>query len=82
MHYFYIIRSLKNRKLYLGQTSDLKKRLNSHNSLQDKATKPHAPFELLYYSAFKDKQDAFECEKYFKTTAGWKRIHRMLKNSL
>lgn len=82
MYYFYIIRSLKNKKLYLGLTKDLKKRLKLHNSANNKATRPYAPFELIYYSAFKNKQDVIECEKYFKTTAGWRRIHRMLENTL
>lgn len=82
MFYFYILRSQKNNKLYLGYTSDLKTRLKSHNSSENKATKPYAPYELIFYSAFINQSDALDCEKYFKTTAGWKRIHSMLKNTL
>lgn len=82
MYYFYILRSLKNNKLYLGFTSDLKRRLKSHNDSTNKASKPYAPYDLIFYSAFKDKDDAINCEKYFKTTAGWKRIHKMLGNTL
>ena len=82
MYYFYILRSLKNKKLYLGYTPDLKRRLTSHNNGKNMATKAHTPYELIYYSAFKSKKDALECEKYFKTTAGWRRIKQMLKNTL
>ena len=82
MYYFYILRSLKNSKLYLGYTPNLKDRIKSHNSGENKATKPNVPYELIFYSAFKSKEDAINCEKYFKTTAGWKRIHKMLENSL
>jgi putative endonuclease len=82
MYYFYILRSLKNQKLYLGSTPDLKSRFKSHNKGENAATKPNIPYELIYYSGFKNKKDAIECEQYFKTTAGWKRLHRMLKNSL
>lgn len=82
MYYFYILRSVPTGKLYLGQTTDLKKRIASHNDRTNKATKPYTPFELIYYSAFKNQEDCINCEKYFKTTAGWKRIHRMLKNTL
>nr|MBI5455469.1 GIY-YIG nuclease family protein [Candidatus Levybacteria bacterium] len=82
MYYFYILRSLKNQKLYLGSTPDLKSRFQSHNKGENKATKPNIPYELIYYSGFKNKKDAIESEQYFKTTAGWKRLHRMLKNSL
>jgi putative endonuclease len=82
MYYFYILRSLINNKLYLGYTNNLKKRYKSHNSKQNKASKPNAPYELIFYSGFKSKLDAIECEKYFKTTAGWRRMKRMLENSL
>jgi putative endonuclease len=82
MYYFYILQSIKAKKLYLGQTTDLKNRIASHNNQMNKATKPYAPFELIYYSAFKNKKDCLNCEQYFKTTAGWKRIHRMLENTI
>ncbi len=82
MYYFYILQSLKNKKLYLGFTTDLDKRLKSHNSEKNKASKPYAPYEIAFYSAFKNKDDAVNCEKYFKTTSGWKRIHKMLENTL
>lgn len=82
MFYFYILRSLKNSKLYLGFTPDLKERIKSHNNGENKATKPSVPYELIYYGAFKNKKDAIDCEQYFKTTAGWKRINKMLENTL
>lgn len=82
MYYFYILRSLKNGKLYLGSTPNLKERIKSHNAGGNKATKPNVPYELSFYSAFKNKKDAINCEKYFKTTAGWKRLHKMLGNTL
>ncbi|OGM33233.1 hypothetical protein A2803_00060 [Candidatus Woesebacteria bacterium RIFCSPHIGHO2_01_FULL_44_21] len=82
MYYFYILRSFKNDKLYLGYTPDLKVRLKSHNKGENAATKPYVPYELIYYSAFKSKEDALECEKYFKSTAGWRRLKAMLKNCL
>ncbi len=82
MYYFYILRSLKNNKLYLGYTNNLKKRIKSHNSKLNKASKPNAPFELIFYSGFNNKEDAVGCEKYFKTTADWRRMKQMLKNSL
>ncbi len=82
MFYFYIIRSLKNKKLYVGQTTDLKERLKSHNKLENKGTKPNAPYELIFYSGFTNQKDSINCEQYFKTTAGWKRLHKMLENTL
>jgi len=82
MYYFYILRSFKNKKFYLGFTPDLKRRIKSHNDGENKATKPNTPYELIFYSAFKNEKDAINCEKYFKTTAGWKRLRKMLENTL
>ena len=82
MYYFYILRSGKNEKLYLGQTSNLKARIKSHNAGENKATKPNIPYELIFYSAFKSEKDAITCEQYFKTTAGRKRLYRMLADTL
>jgi len=82
MYYFYILRSLKNNKLYLGYTPNLKDRIKSHNNGENKATKPNIPYELIYDSAFKSQKDAINSKKYFKTTAGWKRINKMLENVL
>jgi putative endonuclease len=56
--------------------------LQSHNNGENKATKPNIPYELIFYSAFKSKQDAVNCEQYFKSTSGWKRINKMLENVL
>ena len=82
MFYFYILRSLKDKKLYLNYTPDLKKRFRRHNEGRNKATKTYIPYESVYYSAFKIKKDELECEKYFKTTSGWKRLKIMLNNTL
>lgn len=82
MYYCYILKSLKNGKLYIGSTPDLKARLKSHNNGENKATKPNIPYELIFYSGFKNKKDVINCEQYFKTTAGWKRINKMLENTL
>jgi putative endonuclease len=73
---------LKNRKLYLGYTPDLKSRIKTHNNGENKATKTNIPYELIFYSAFNNKNDAINCEQYFKTTAGWKRINKMLESTL
>lgn len=82
MYYFYILRSLKNGKLYLGSTTDIKARFQSHNEGKNKATEPYIPYELIFYSGFINKKNAILCEQYYKSTAGWKRLHRMLENTL
>jgi putative endonuclease len=82
MYYLYILRCLKNGKLYIGSSPDVKDRFRSLNAGENKATKPNIPYEHIFYSGFISKKDAISSEQYFKTTAGWKRIHKMLENTL
>ena len=54
MHYVYILKSKKDGQLYIGQTSDLRKRLNEHNDGKSLSTKSRIPFELIYYEAYQN----------------------------
>ena len=67
MFYVYVLRSLKDKKLYSGYSSNLKQRFYSHNKGEIKITKQRRPFELIYYEAYKNQQDATAREKFFKT---------------
>ena len=79
MWYVYVLRSLKDGRLYTGTTSDLKNRLEEHNRGKEPGSKHMAaPLELAYYEACQSKKDAFKREKYLKTTYG----KRYLKNRL
>jgi len=82
MHYVYILQSLKNKKLYIGYTNNLKKRLQEHNSGKSLATKPHRPYKLIFYEAFLDKKDAKVREKYLKSGWGTRSVKKMLKDYL
>ena len=78
MHFVYVLRSLKDNKLYIGYTSDLEKRIQEHKDGISKSTAYRRPLELIYYEASKNIKDAMHREKYLKTTYG----HRYLKNRL
>ncbi len=52
MYYMYILKSIKDDKLYIGSTNDLRRRLSEHNNQEVKSTKSRVPFELRYYEAF------------------------------
>jgi putative endonuclease len=82
MFYVYILRSLKDKGLYIGYTNDLKERVKKHQKGEVFATKGRLPVKLVHYQAFVSKKDATETEKYLKTTRGWERIERMLENTL
>jgi putative endonuclease len=66
MHYVYLIKSLKKNFLYVGSTSDLKKRFEQHNSGKTISTRFYAPFKLVYYEAYRSKKDALVREKRLK----------------
>jgi len=62
----YVLRSRKDKELYIGSTNNLKKRLEEHNSGKVPATKPRMPFQLLYYESYLAEQDARERESKLK----------------
>jgi putative endonuclease len=83
MHYYvYILQSQKNNSLYIGYTSDLKKRYKEHNSGKSKATKPYIPYRLIFYEAFLNRIDAKNREEYLKGGYGRKTIKNMLNRYL
>jgi len=82
MYYTYILQSLKNGSLYIGYSSDLKKRVETHNAGKNNATKPFIPYKLIFYEAFLDKSDAKNREIYLKSGYGRKTINKLLKSFL
>ena len=70
MYYVYILWSSKSKIFYFGYTEDLNKRLGEHNKGLSKATKPHRPWILLFYSAFRNKKLAKDFERYLKSGSG------------
>ena len=82
MFYIYILESLVNKQLYIGYTSDLKRRLKEHNQGLNFSTKRYMPWKLIYYEACLDESDARRREKYLKTTQGSRLIKRRIKDYL
>lgn len=78
-YYVYILRSRKDKSLYIGHTRDLRKRIKKHNSGESLATKPRRPYELIFYEAFLNRMDAKNREEYLKSGYGRKTIKGMLK---
>lgn len=78
MQYVYLLQSQKDKLLYTGCTTDLKKRLLLHNAKKVLATKKRTPFKLIHYEAFIHPKDAFEREQYLKTQWGRNYIRKAL----
>ncbi len=82
MFYVYILQSEKMKRLYIGKTVNLKRRLNEHNAGQNASTKSYTPWSLIFYEAYIKSSDAGRREKYLKTTQGHQAIRRMLHDYL
>jgi len=73
---------MKDKKLYTGCTKDLKLRFEQHNKGLVESTKYRRPFELLYYEACLDQDDATRREKYLKSYHGKMFLKGRLKSYL
>lgn len=78
-HYVYILKSRKSNNWYTGCTSDLRKRFAEHNDEKSTYTKDRGPYELIYYEASLNKQDAFARERYLKTGMGKRYVNNRIK---
>ena len=79
MFYNYILFSEKANRIYIGFTTDLKRRIKEHNQGKNFSTKPYRPWQLVYYEACLNEKDAKRREGYLKTTQGQRLIKRRLK---
>jgi putative endonuclease len=74
-YYVYILASRKNGTLYVGVTSDLKKRVHEHkNDLVEGFTKKYGVHHLVQYEETPDARVAIEREKRLKA---WKRSWKL-----
>lgn len=82
MYYVYLLRSLRDGKIYTGYTTDLKRRIREHHDQIVHTTHRMGKLDLIYYEAFKNERDARERERYLKTTQGKRTLKLMLKHTL
>ncbi len=83
MYYVYVLHSVKDKKLYIGCTSDLKRRFEQHNEGENISTKSRRPFKLVYYESYLSKKDAMIREKKLKHFQNsYKSLKQRIENSL
>ena len=71
MFYIYLIRSIKfTDQTYIGFTTNVHERLNTHNNGGAIHTTKFKPWELVSYVALTDEARAREFEKYIKIGSG------------
>ena len=82
MYFVYVLRFKDSGLFYTGCTKDLQKRLGEHGKGRSGYTKNQGTFEIIYYEACIDKNDAFAREKYLKTGMGKRYIKNRNKRFL
>jgi len=69
MFYVYVLKSRKAGHLYVSYSSDLRRRFAEHNAGKVRSTKAYMPHELVYYEAYRVKEDAVTREHNLKLRA-------------
>ncbi|MCB9315084.1 MAG: GIY-YIG nuclease family protein [Lewinellaceae bacterium] len=78
MHFFYVLYSLKDGRLYKGYTSELGQRFIKHNAGGSTSTKHRRPLVLIHLEAFVTKAEALNREKWSKSLEGGAALREML----
>jgi putative endonuclease len=78
MFYVYVLHSDKDDGLYIGYSTDLRKRLVQHKTGTAFATSYRAPWILIYYEAYLEPADAKGREVFLKSGSGRKFLMKQL----
>ena len=77
-YFIYILKSLIRNITCVGFTNDLDRRLNEHNSGKSKFTSKYKPWQIIYSEETTSQKEALKLEKYYKSSAGRKKIKTIL----
>jgi len=83
MFYVYVLENTTDKSWYIGYSSDLKKRVASHQKGQGaRTTKRKEGWLLMYYEAYRNMADAKGREKFLKSGSGRKFLKKQLNHYL
>lgn len=80
MYYVYVLQSEIDSGLYIGFSTDLRRRFVQHQLGESLATARRRPWRLIYYEAYCMRQDAEGRERFLKSGAGRKYIAKQCRN--
>lgn len=72
MYFVYALLSEKDSNFYIGQTSNIERRILEHNNGKTRSTRNRIPFKVIYVKEFAKRLDARKHEKYLKSGFGRK----------
>ena len=82
MHYVYVLKSLKNKKRYVGYTNKSPQlRTKEHNAGSNQYTKGNRPYELIHYEEYDNKDFATKRVSFLKSGNGRSVLNRILNKS-
>ena len=79
-YYIYLLESERDGVWYVGLSQNPNERLKQHNKGKSKFTKGHIPWKLLYEEKIGSLIDARKKEKYYKSSAGKRRLKKILNH--
>jgi putative endonuclease len=82
MFYVYVLSSLRWKRIYIGYSTDLKRRYHEHSLGKVRSTKGYVPWKLVYYEAYINKFDATKREKELKLHAAKNNLLKKISGSL
>jgi len=83
VYYVYLLENQNDKSWYIGATSDLKRRLQEHQSGRGgRTTKIKHDWKLIYFEGYLNKDDAFGRERFLKSGSGRKYLKKQLLNFL
>jgi len=71
MHFVYVLQSQKQKRFYIGSSTDIEKRLKQHNHGGTPSTKPYRPWILIYTERYVLQKEATKREWHLKHPKGY-----------
>ena len=82
MFFVYVLFSLRDRKLYVGFTTNIQRRISEHQQGNVPSTKERLPLKLIYYEAYLTRVEAERREKYLKGGNGRNQMKIQIADTL
>ena len=80
MYFVYVLKSLKQKRYYIGHTKDLAKRLKEHNAGKTKSTKGYVPWQLVYSEKYETKSESYIREQEIKKYKGCIKFKKLINS--